>query len=124
MAQPPSGASRVVAQNRRARFEYTIEDTFEAGVMLTGSEVKSLRGGRASIGEAHAADRSGELWLLNAHIPEYRGAGVFGHEPRRARQLLLPKRQVARLPGAVRRAGATLVQNGRAAGRGRGGRAW
>src|SRR3546814_15476682 len=77
--------------------------------MLTGSEVKSLRGGRASIGEAHAADRSGELWLLNAHIPESRGAGVFGHEPRRARKLLLHKREVARLPGAVRREGATLV---------------
>ena len=107
--QQPSGAGRVVAQNRRARFEYTVEETFEAGIMLTGSEVKSLRGGRASIAESHAGDRDGEIWLLNAHIPEYRGAGVFGHETRRPRKLLLHKREIEKLLGAVRREGATLV---------------
>jgi len=99
----------VVARNRKARHDYFIEDTFEAGIALTGSEVKSLRGGRASIADSHATERGGELWLLNAHIPEYASASHFSHETRRPRKLLLHKRQINRLIGAVQREGKTLV---------------
>jgi SsrA-binding protein len=104
-----AGGARVVAQNRRARHDYAIEDTFEAGIMLAGTEVKSLRMGRASIAEAYAEDRGGEIWLLNAHIDEYASARHFGHEPKRPRKLLLHRREIARLIGAVRREGMTLV---------------
>ncbi|MGH6718049.1 MAG: SsrA-binding protein SmpB [Alphaproteobacteria bacterium] len=103
------GEGLVVARNRKARFDYAIEDTFEAGIALTGSEVKSLRGGRASIADSHAAERGGEIWLLNAHIPEYAGASHFGHETRRPRKLLLHRRQISRLLGALQREGKTLV---------------
>ena len=109
MAQPAGAPGRVVAQNRRARHEYFVDETLEAGIMLTGSEVKSLRANRGSINEAHAGERDGEIFLYNAHIPEYGGAKHFGHEPRRIRKLLLHKREVNRLIGAVRREGATLV---------------
>lgn len=102
-------ATGLVAQNRRARHDYSIEDTMEAGLMLTGSEVKSLRLGRGSITEAFAGEKQGEMWLMNAHIPEYEGARNFGHTPRRARKLLLHRRQIERLFGAVRRDGVTLV---------------
>ncbi len=102
-------ATGLVAQNRRARHDYTIEDTMEAGLMLMGSEVKSLRLGRGSIAEAFAGERGGEIWLQNAHIPEYEGARNFGHVPRRPRKLLLHRRQIERLIGAVRRDGVTLV---------------
>lgn len=108
MARQP-GAGRVVAQNRRARHDYFIDETIEAGIVLTGSEVKSLREGRASINEAYAGERDGAIWLFNAHIPEYRGASHFGHEPRRNRKLLLHKREMNRLIGAVRKEGVTLV---------------
>ena len=108
MARQP-GAGRVVAQNRRARHDYFIDETLEAGIVLTGSEVKSLREGRASINEAYAGERDGAIWLFNAHIPEYRGASHFGHEPRRNRKLLLHKREMNRLIGAVRKEGVTLV---------------
>lgn len=101
--------AKMVAQNRRARYDYAIEDTFEAGVILTGSEVKSLRRGQASINEAYASDQAGELFLLNAHIAPYDAAKTFGHEPRRARKLLLHRREIGRLIGAVRREGMTLV---------------
>ena len=99
----------VVARNRKARHDYLVLDTFEAGIELTGSEVKSLRGGRASIADAYATERGRELWLVNAHIPEYASASHFGHEARRPRRLLLHRRQIERLIGAVTREGKTLV---------------
>ena len=99
----------VVAQNRRARHDYLIEETFEAGIVLVGTEVKSLRQGHASINEAYAGNKDGELVLYNAHIPEYQAARHFGHEPRRVRKLLMHKREVRKLIGAVRRGGMTLV---------------
>lgn len=102
-------ATGLVAQNRRARHDYTIEDSMEAGLVLMGSEVKSLRLGRGSITEAFAGEKGGEIWLMNAHIPEYEGAKNFGHSPRRERKLLLHRRQVERLIGSVRREGVTLV---------------
>ena len=97
------------AQNRRARHDYFIEDTMEAGIVLTGTEVKSLRQGRASIGESYAAEEEGELYLLNAYIPEYTNAAVNNHEPRRKRKLLVHRREMARLFAAVNRQGMTLV---------------
>ncbi|MBL8661146.1 MAG: SsrA-binding protein SmpB [Rhodospirillales bacterium] len=102
-------ASGTVAKNRRARFDYAIEDTFEAGVMLAGTEVKSLRRGQASINEAYAGERGGELFLFNAHVPEYEAGKTFGHEPRRARKLLLHRREIAKLIIAIRREGMTLI---------------
>lgn len=102
-------ATGLVAQNRRARHDYTIEDTMEAGIMLMGSEVKSLRLGRGSITESFAGEKGGEIFLMNAHIPEYDGARNFGHAPRRERKLLLHRRQIERLIGATRRDGITLV---------------
>jgi SsrA-binding protein len=100
---------RVVAQNRRAFHDYFVEERFEAGLQLSGTEVKSLREGRATISEAHAGEMDGELWLFNAYIPEYHGGNRFNHEPRRPRKLLLRGREIARLFGAVRREGMTLV---------------
>jgi SsrA-binding protein len=102
------GTERYVAQNRRARHDYLIEDTFEAGLALAGSEVKVLREGRASIAEAYAGDRGGEIFLFNATIPEY-PAARFNHEPKRPRRLLLHKREIDKLLGAVRREGMTLI---------------
>ncbi len=97
------------ARNRKARHNYAIEESFEAGLALEGSEVKSLRQGRASISEAYAAEKGGELYLFNAHIPEYDAAGQFTHQPRRPRKLLMHKREINRLAGAVNRQGMTLV---------------
>lgn len=102
-------AGRVAAQNRKARHDYFIEEALEAGIVLLGTEVKSLRAGGASIAEAYAGPMDGELYLFNAHIPEYKAAKHFGHEPKRPRKLLLKRREVARLLGAVQRAGITLV---------------
>lgn len=99
----------VAAQNRRARHDYHIVETLEAGLMLKGSEVKSLREGRASIGEAYATEENGELWLRNAYIPEYPGAANFGHEPRAARKLLVHRRELAKLLAAQQRKGMSLV---------------
>lgn len=104
-----TGAKRLVAQNRKARHNYLIEDRVEAGLVLRGSEVKSLRAGRASIGESYAADEGGELYLINAHIPIYAAAARFNHEPRRRRKLLVHRRELNRLLGLVRREGYTLV---------------
>lgn len=104
-----AAAGRLAAQNRKARHDYIIEDTFEAGIVLLGTEVKSLRQGRASIGEAFAAERDGELFLFNAYIPEYEAANRFNHEPRRPRKLLMHRREIARLIGLVQRSGMTLV---------------
>ncbi len=99
----------IAAQNRKARHDYFIEENFEAGIMLTGTEVKSLRAGRATITEAYAGEKGGELHLLNAYIPEYSAAGHFSHEPRRPRKLLMHKREISRLFGAIHRNGMTLV---------------
>lgn len=100
---------RVVAQNRKARHNYFIEDTLEAGLVLVGTEVKSLREGKASLVDAYAVEEGGELWLLNAYIPEYGSRGYSTHGERRARKLLLNRREVDRLIGATREAGVTLV---------------
>jgi len=101
---------RVVALNRRARHDYFIDENLEAGIILAGTEVKSLREGRASLQESYASVDHGELWLVNAHIPEYQQAGrFFQHEPKRPRKLLVHRRQLDRLMGAVRREGVTLV---------------
>ena len=100
---------RVVADNRKARFHYQIGEIFEAGIALTGTEVKSLRNGKATIAEAYAGTRDGEIWLYNANIPEYLQASRFNHAPKRPRKLLLHKRQISKLIGAVEREGMTLV---------------
>src|SRR3954451_19849530 len=109
MAGKKKPAVRAAAVNRRARFNYEIGQVFEAGIALTGTEVKSLREGRSSIGDAFAGERGGELWLYNAYIPEYLQANRFQHETRRPRKLLLHKREIGRLIGAVEREGMTLV---------------
>jgi SsrA-binding protein len=107
--QPRLIAHGVVAQNRKARFDYTIRDTFEAGMVLKGPEVKSLRLGRATLSEAWAGERNGELWLFNAYIPEYQGGVLSRFEPRAPRKLLMKRQEIARLTGAVAREGASLV---------------
>jgi SsrA-binding protein len=109
MAAKTERKPRVVADNRKARFNYFIDETFEAGVALTGTEVKSLRLGKATIGESYADARDGEIWLINSNIPEYLQANRFNHTPKRPRKLLLHKNQVNRLIGAVERDGMTLV---------------
>ena len=109
MAAKPDRKLRVVADNRRARFNYEIGEVFEAGIALTGTEVKSLRQGRATIAESYADARRGEIWLVNANIPEYLQGGRFNHPPKRARKLLLHRRQIDKLAGAVEREGMTLV---------------
>ncbi|MDF2764583.1 MAG: smpB [Rhodospirillales bacterium] len=101
--------AQIAAQNRKARHDYFIEDTVEAGIMLVGTEVKALRGGKASIGEAFAGEQGGELYLFNAYIPEYEAANRFNHQPRRARKLLVHKREMNRLLGQIRREGVTVV---------------
>ncbi len=103
------GARRVIAQNRKARHEYFIEDTLEAGVVLTGSEVKSLRQGRCSIGESYAHEEGGEIYLRNAHIATYDAATRFNHDPLRPRKLLLHRREMGRLIGQIQREGYTVV---------------
>ncbi|MCD2181069.1 SsrA-binding protein SmpB [Rhizobium sp. TRM96647] len=105
----PSTVKKVVAENRRARFNYEIMDTYEAGLVLTGTEVKSLREGKANIAESYASDEGGEIWLINSYLPEYLQANRFNHETRRRRKLLLSKREMHRLQNAVNREGMTLV---------------
>jgi SsrA-binding protein len=100
---------RYAALNRRARHDYLIEDKLEAGLVLHGTEVKSLRHGGASIAEAYADEQGGELFLVNANIPEYKASAHFNHEPRRPRKLLLHRKQMNRLMGAVKREGVTIV---------------
>ena len=101
---------KVVAENRRARFEYRIEDTWEAGLQLTGTEVKSLRTGQANIAESYASAENGGLYLINAYIPEYRQAGsFFQHEPRRPRRLLMRAKEIHKIAIAVDRQGMTIV---------------
>jgi SsrA-binding protein len=101
---------KVAATNRKARHDYTIERTLEAGLVLMGTEVKSLRAGAGvAIAEAHAVERNGELWLIDAHIPEYAGGNRQNHEPRRARKLLVNRTEMNKLIGSVTREGMTLV---------------
>ena len=110
MAKAPERRLKVVAENRRARFNYEIGDTYEAGIALTGSEVKSLRSGKATIAESYADTKGGELWLVNANIPEYLQAGPFNnHAPKRPRRLLLHQREIDRLATGVEREGMTIV---------------
>ena len=98
-----------VAQNRKARHDYKIDDTFEAGLILLGTEVKSLRLGRGNIQDSYASAEDGGMYLINAYIPEYEGARHFGHEPRRKRKLLMKKREIEKLSAEVARKGMTLV---------------
>jgi SsrA-binding protein len=109
MAQKSDPNSKLIAENRRARFDYAIEDDLEAGIILTGSEVKALRSGQSNIAESYASVEDGELWLINSYIAALQQAGVFGHDERRKRKLLVSKRELARLWSATRRDGMTLV---------------
>ncbi len=109
MADKPTDNRRVVSENRKARHDYAIEEVFEAGLVLLGSEVKSLRLGRATIAESYATDDNGELFLINATIPIFTQANRYNHEPKRPRKLLLKKRESAKLMNAIQREGMTLV---------------
>lgn len=100
---------KTVAENRRARFDYHIDEVFEAGIALTGTEVKSLRFGEGSIAESYAEVRGGEVWLVNSNVPEFSHGNRYNHEPKRPRKLLLHEREIGRLTGAVERKGMTLV---------------
>lgn len=100
---------RTIAENRKARYNYFIEDTMEAGIVLTGTEVKALRQGRANIAESYASPEGDELWLINAHIPEYKAGNRHNHEPTRRRKLLLKRKEIERLAGARNKQGMTLV---------------
>jgi SsrA-binding protein len=108
-AKSPEPKHKIVAENRRARYNYAIEDDLEAGIMLEGSEVKSLRTGKANIAESYATVEGGELWLINGYIPAYGQAKTFGHEERRRRKLLVNKRELAKLWQGIGREGMTLV---------------
>ena len=103
------GARKTIAENRRARFDYFLEDSVEAGIALTGTEIKSLREGRANIAESYAAVEGREIMLINADIPPYKQANRFNHEPRRPRKLLLHRKQIDKMIGAVQREGRTLI---------------
>ena len=112
MAKPlpsPFDKAKVVAENRRARYDYFVEERFETGIELRGTEVKALRGGEGSIAESYAAVEGEEVWLINSSIPEYSHGNRLNHEPRRKRKLLLRAREIAKLQGAVARQGLTLV---------------
>ena len=112
MARPQRSAfdkTKTVAENRRARYEYYIEDTVEAGIALTGTEVKSLRFGEGSIAESYAEVKNGEVWLVNSNVPEFSHGNRHNHVPKRPRKLLLKERQIAKFHGAVERKGMTLV---------------
>ena len=106
---PRDPGEKIVATNRRARHDYQIEERFEAGIVLTGSEVKSLRGGRASITESYARVQDGEVWLENLHVPPYEQGEKRGYDPRRTRKLLLKRREIERLIGKTAERGLTLV---------------
>ncbi|AUG53005.1 SsrA-binding protein SmpB [Thalassospira marina] len=108
-AKKENSNSKLVAQNRRARFDYFLLETFEAGLALRGTEVKSLREGKGNIQESYAEPKNGEVWLINAYIPEYQSKMPFGHEERRPRKLLLHKREITKMSDAVNKKGTTLV---------------
>ena len=109
MAAKPERRFKIAAENRKARFNYAIGESFEAGIVLTGTEVKSLRLGKATIAESYADSRDGAIWLVNANIPEYLQATRNNHAPKRPRKLLLHQRQINKLAGAVEREGMTLI---------------
>ncbi|WP_311028050.1 SsrA-binding protein SmpB [Mesorhizobium koreense] len=109
MAKEKNPNSKTVAENRKARFSYEVLDTYEAGLALTGTEVKSLREGKANIQESYASVEGGEIWLINSYLPEYLQGNRFNHEPRRRRKLLLNKREMSRLAQGVEREGMTMV---------------
>ncbi len=109
MAKKAEPGRKIIAENRKARYTYHIGETFEAGIQLAGTEVKSLRQSKANIAESYVSPERGEVWLVNANIPEYLQANRFNHDPKRPRKLLLHKRQVNRLVGAVQREGMTIV---------------
>lgn len=106
---PTNAQGGLIAENRRARFDYFLDDTMEAGLVLTGTEVKSLRNGRANIAESYASIEGDEVVLINADIPPYAGGNRFNHEPRRPRKLLLKRKQINKLIGAVQREGRTII---------------
>jgi len=109
MAKKPEPNHKLIAENRRARFDYHIESDLEAGIMLLGSEVKSLRQGGSNLGESYASVEGGELWLINSYIAPYREAKTWGHEERRRRKLLVSARELSRLWNATAREGMTIV---------------
>lgn len=109
MAPKKDPNNKTVAENRKARFAYEVIDTLETGLVLTGTEVKSLREGQANIGESYASAEDGEIWLINSYLPEYLQGNRFNHEPRRRRKLLVSKRERARLAQSVEREGMTMV---------------
>lgn len=111
MARPRHAAvkARIAAENRRARYEYAIDDVYEAGIMLAGTEVKSLRAGEATIADSYAEVKNGEVWLINSNIPEFSHGNRFNHEPKRPRKLLLNTREIEKLHAAVARQGMTIV---------------
>jgi SsrA-binding protein len=109
MAKKAEPKLKVAADNRKARFNYAIGEAFEAGIALTGTEIKSLRNGKATIAESYADAKDGEIWLVNSNIPEYLQANRNNHAPKRPRKLLLHKRQIEKLIGAVEREGMTIV---------------
>ena len=106
---PEFEKTKIVAENRRARYEYFLEEFFEAGIALTGTEVKSLRFGDGSIAESYAEVKDGEVWLVNANVPEFSHGNRFNHEPKRPRKLLLRERQIEKMRNAVSREGMTLI---------------
>src|SRR4028119_673216 len=106
---PEFDKKKIVAENRRARFDYAIEETVEAGIALTGTEVKSLRFGEGSIAESYAEVKDGQVWLVNSNVPEFSHGNRFNHEPKRPRKLLIKEREIGKLFGAVARQGMTLV---------------
>lgn len=109
MSRPPLIAGRIAAENRRARHEYSIVETIEAGIMLAGTEVKSLRSGKGNLQESYAGQQDGELYLFNTYIPEYQAKVFFTHETRRVRKLLVHRKELRKLLGAISREGMTLV---------------
>ena len=109
MAKKPDRKRTIIADNRKARYNFEIGEVTEAGIALTGTEVKSLRQSKANIAESYVSPEGGEIWLINAHIPQYQQASHFNHEPRRPRKLLLHKREIARLIIAAQQQGMTIV---------------
>jgi SsrA-binding protein len=109
MSKKKEDGFKIIADNRKARYAYAIDETIEAGIMLMGSEVKSLRSGKTTIGESYAHAKDGELWLVNSYIPEYLQANRMNHEPKRTRKLLVHKREAAKLAAAIQREGMTLI---------------
>ena len=109
MAKKKDDGRKIVADNRKARYAYAIDSTMEAGIVLHGSEVKALRGGKATIAESYATAKDGEIFLVNAYIPEYTMANRFNHEPKRTRKLLVHRRQAAKLAASIQREGMTLI---------------